>query len=89
MDPEERELTVLITKLNANLQIQLAETLGLLAVSIAAFIASYQFLAETSLKPWNIYLSDFLLLFALTFMFFAIIFQQKLNKTIKKIRELK
>jgi hypothetical protein len=89
MDEEERKLTILLAKLNSDLQIQLAQTLGLLAVSLASFVASYQLLVETSLRPLNFYIFAFLLTFSLFLMYAAIRFQQKLKITMKKISELK
>jgi hypothetical protein len=89
MDAEERELTILITQLNANLQIQLTQTLGLLAVSVAFFVASYQFLMQNSLRPLNYIIFGFLFTLSLAFLYSATRFQQKLNLTMKKIGELK
>jgi hypothetical protein len=82
MDPEERELTILITKLNANLQIQLTQTVGLAALSIASFVASYQ-------SGIPSYVSHFLFIFAIFWMFAAIVLQRQLRKTTAKIRNLK
>ena len=83
MDPEERELTILITKLNANLQIQLTQTVGLAALSIASFVASYQ-----SGIPW--YVANFLSVFAVLLDVSCYNLSKKVPvELLKKLRELK
>jgi hypothetical protein len=85
---EDRKLTVLLAKLNADLQVQLAEELGLAALSVASFVGSYQFYISSP-SPWNWLLFYCLFPFAVATMFGAILMQQKLKKTMKKLRELK
>ncbi len=88
MDEEERKLTILLAKLNADLQIQLAESLGLAALALASFVAGYQFLATTQ-SPSNIELAIFLMLFGIASIVGAVIVQRRLKRTMDKLRDLK
>jgi uncharacterized membrane-anchored protein len=85
---EERKLTILLAKLNADLQVQLTLDIGLAALSVAAIAVGYQFLL-TAPALWNIWLPYSLIPLGIFSMLGAIIEQLRLRETRKRIRELK
>jgi hypothetical protein len=84
---EERKLAILLAQLNADIQVTLAETFGLAALSIASFVAGNQFLTQNN--PFNFSLAIFLLIFGVVSMFGAVLFIRRLKRTIDKLRNLK
>jgi hypothetical protein len=83
MDPEERELQIMLAKFQVDIQILLAASFGFYAVSAAFFIAAYQ-IALTSKIDFLAFL--FFALFTLTI---ANVLLRKLNMIKRKLGNLK
>jgi tellurite resistance protein TehA-like permease len=83
---EERKLTILLAKLNAEIQVELAEAFGLAALSVASYVAGNQFFTQNHPIPS---LAFCLLIFGAVSMLLAVVIIRRLKRTMDKLRNLK
>lgn len=82
MDHEERELQIKLAQLNAELQIDLAWTFGLIAAAIVFFVFAYQ-----AKESFGVYVLSWVAAFGC--MFAAAFWIYKTNECHDKFKELK